>query len=62
MSGPAYRYELWGNGQLLGKYKTLGQALLGATWRSRKRAHQVGIYRQDPMRVSSRCLAIVTGY
>jgi hypothetical protein len=32
----AHRYELWSGGDLLAKYKTIGQALLGALWRSRK--------------------------
>ncbi len=31
-----YRYELWSRGIYLSKYKTLGQALLGALRRARK--------------------------
>ena len=57
------RYELWCDGMMIARYSTLGQALLGAAWRSRKRiSRQVGVYRQDPKRCSSRRLAIVTGH
>lgn len=39
-----YRYELLMDGHLLAKYETLGQALLGALWRSRKRMGAVYVW------------------
>ena len=51
-------YALWANGEPLATYKTLGQALLGATWRSRKSGHAVGIYTRTKTG-GERCVATV---
>lgn len=59
MSGPAYRYELRAGGLLLGKYKTLGQAMLGAIWRSRKRGKPVYVSKRG---VGGRSLCQVDAY
>lgn len=39
-----HRYELFMDGYILAKYETLGQALLGALWRSRKRMGSVYVW------------------
>jgi hypothetical protein len=52
------RYELWASGQLRAKYATLGQALLGAAWRSRKLKRYVYVHKTDGKK-SSRCVAAV---
>jgi hypothetical protein len=44
MSAPKYQYELWISGAIVAKYQTIGQALLGALWRSRKREKTVYIW------------------
>ena len=44
MSAPKHRYELWSNGQLIARYVTLGQALLGAKWRSQKRGSPIYVW------------------
>src|SRR6202161_2506828 len=36
VSAAKYRYELWASGEMLARYKTLGPAVLGALWRSKK--------------------------
>ena len=48
MSAPKHRYELWAHGYVIAKYNTLGQALLGAAWRSRKRKRTVYIWAAKP--------------
>jgi hypothetical protein len=58
MSTPTYRYQLSSCGAPLGRYKTLGQALLGATWRARKRRAAVWVYAISP-RKPDRWLATV---
>jgi hypothetical protein len=57
-----YRYELWLGGNRIAKYKTLGQALLGARWRSRK--HEKAIYvwsAREPYRFIAEVRAGVDG-
>jgi len=39
-----HRYEVWSQGVVIAKYKTLGQALLGAVWRSRKLERRVFVW------------------
>lgn len=39
-------YELWSSGRNLATYKTLGQALLGALWRSKKLKRYVYVYKK----------------
>jgi hypothetical protein len=52
-----HKYELWENGDRLAKYKTLGQALLGALWRSEELQAPVFVYRAGE--TSGTCLARV---
>jgi len=44
VSAATYRYVLWACGSKVGKYKTLGQALLGALWRSKKLEQAVYVW------------------
>jgi hypothetical protein len=45
MTAAKYRYELWVQGDRIAKYKTLGQALLGALWRSEEMQEAVFVYK-----------------
>lgn len=45
MSAAKHRYELWLNGGVAARYKTMGQALLGALWRSKKLQTSIYIWR-----------------
>jgi hypothetical protein len=56
----AARYELWASGILRASYRTLGQALLGALWRSRKLEKYVYVHKANSLSTSSRCVATVT--
>jgi hypothetical protein len=55
------RYELWAGGKLLATYQTLGQALLGALWRSKKLKRYVYTHKTNK-KTSSQCVAAVTAY
>jgi hypothetical protein len=52
-------YDLWASGTLRAKYRTLGQALLGALWRSKKLTRYVYVYKTDGQ-TRSVCIAAVT--
>lgn len=52
-----HRYELWLSNQVLARYETLGQALLGALWRSRKQQKTVYVWTVEG--VESHCIAKV---
>jgi hypothetical protein len=54
MSKP--RYELYVGGVQIAKYKTQGQALLGAVWRSRK--YYSPVYVWDRMRCIAKVYAV----
>jgi hypothetical protein len=53
-------YVLWASGDRLAKYKTLGQALLGAVWRSRYLRARVGVYKRTATG-GDKCVAVVEG-
>lgn len=46
----AYRYELGANGAVIARYRTLGQALLGAVWRSKRLGATVYVYKANDKR------------
>jgi hypothetical protein len=54
------KYDLWASGKRLAQYHTLGQALLGALWRSKKRETYVYVHKINGATLS-RCVAAVTG-
>lgn len=47
MSATKLRYELFVEGDLIARYKTLGPALLGALWRSEKAGSVVAVYKDN---------------
>lgn len=51
-------YELWASGLKRATYRTLGQALLGALWRSKNLQRYVYVYKTTKKR--SQCVATVT--
>jgi hypothetical protein len=57
----APRYELWRNGTVLARYKTLNQALLGAVYRSRKLGAKVYVWEAGKRGsdIAHSCLAVV---
>jgi len=59
VSAPLYRYVLWSQGDRIAAYKTLGQALLGAVWRSRKLEQAVGIYSPGPTTFADKFITTV---
>jgi hypothetical protein len=54
-----YRYVLWASGLSRATYRTLGQALLGALWRSKKLERYVYVHKTNG-KTYSRCVAVVT--
>jgi hypothetical protein len=52
------KYELWASGHLRATYRTLGQSLLGALWRSKKLEVHVYVHKTNGQ-TSSKCVAAV---